>query len=479
MVLSKKKKENNTEKWGKPFFVSLIFHVIILYFLAGLLNTTIAQQPVKTPKLIMIDVLELPEKKVAKTRVETKKMENISPKIEERTKESLKKIEKNPKPIKPKIVPRKKEIELPQASEGKLKSQSKKTTVKAPDVSVSGEFLSKGNDDTKKSQRGEPISLPDTSIIKEGGNLGNLEVESTLSKVKSHGQINVPIQGERYAPYGDRPVAVVIDNSKLAFPQSGLSRADLVYEIPVEGGMTRFLAVFSGRDVGKVGPIRSARVYFAEKVKELGAVYIHSGGSPEGLNYIRKKYIDDIDEFKSFEPFFRTKDKAPPYNLYASTVLLRKEMSKLGYDINKVKNDYLFRAPSEKVVGRSIDNLAIKYSDNYTVAYKYDKEKGGYIRYINGKLHIDKLTKAPIVVINLVLQRVKAKIRDNKGRLYIDFIGQGNAEVFMNGKLIEATWVKRREDERTKFLDIQGEEIKFIPGNIWIEVVPQWAKVIY
>ncbi len=474
----KRKKGKDKEEWGRPFVISLIIHVLVLYLLAGLLNTTIAQQPTKEPKLIMVDVLELPEKEIAKSKTPGKKIENIALKLEKKAEPNLKKPEKNPKPIKPKIEPKKK-IELPKASEGKVKARAPVESKNVPEVPISNEFLSKGNDNTEKPQKGDKIPLPDTSVIKEGGNKGNIEVESTYSKVKSHGEINVPIQGERYSPYGNRPVAVVIENSPGAIPQSGLSRADLVYEVPVEGGITRFLAVFSGRDVGKVGPIRSARVYLAEKAKELGAVYVHAGGSPQGVEYIKEKKIDDIDEFKVFEPFFRVKDKKAPHNLYASTVLLRKEMAKLGYDINKLKDEYTFRGPGEEVQGREIDKIVIEYSKNYKVVYKYDKQRGGYIRYVNGKPHIDKLKGAPIVVRNLVIQRVSAKVRDKKGRLYIKFTGKGNADVFMDGKLIEATWIKKTEDDRTRFLGIQGEEIRFVPGNIWIEVVPEWVKVTY
>ncbi len=478
-VQKKRKGKVDKERWSKPFITSLILHVIVLYLLSGLLSTTIAQQPVKEPKLIMVDILELPEKNMPKSKANTKKVENISPKIKERVKPNLKKEEKKPKPIKPKIEPQKKKINLPQASKGDLKSRAPDKIIKAPDVAISSDFLKKGTDNTKRPQTGEKLPLPDTSVIKEGGDKGNIEIDSTYSKIKSHGEVNVPIQGERYSPYGDRPVAVVIENSPGAIPQSGLSRADLVYEVPVEGGMTRFLAVFSGKDVGKVGPIRSARVYLAEKAKELGAVYVHAGGSPQGVEYVKEKRIDNIDEFKNFEPFFRIKEKKPPHNLYASTVLLRKEMAKLGYDINKMKDEYLFRGPGEEVQGRKIDTLTIKYSKNYVVTYRYDKTKGGYIRYINGKIHIDKLKRNPIVVTNLIIQRVSAKVRDEKGRLYIKFVGKGNAEIFMDGKLVEATWVKKSEDDRTKFLDIQGDEIRFVPGNIWIEVVPNWVKVIY
>ncbi len=474
-----KKKGVDNKKWGRPFLVSLVIHVLILYLLAGLLNTTIAQQPTKEPKLIMVDLFEVPEKKVPKSESPSREVENVSPKIEKKVKPTLKKVERKPKPIKPKVEPQKKKIELPQASKGDVKSKFPAKISKAPDVAISKEFLKKGSDNTVKPQEGENIPLPDTSIVKGGGVKGNIEVEATYKKVKSPGQINVPIQGEKYSPYGDRPVAVVIENSPGAVPQSGLSRADLVYEVPVEGGMTRFLAVFSGKDVGKVGPIRSARVYLAEKAKELGAVYVHAGGSNQGIEYIKEKRVDNIDEFKNFEPFFRIKEKAPPHNLYASTVLLRKEMAKLGYDINKIRDEYKFRGPADEVQGRKISTITIEYASNYKVVYKYDKQKGGYIRYINGKPHIDKLKNSPIVVTNLVIQRVSAKIRDKKGHVYIKFVGKGEAEIFMDGKLVEATWVKESEDTRTRFLGIQGEEIRFVPGNIWIEVVPNWAKVIY
>ena len=115
----------------------------------------------------------------------------------------------------------------------------------------------------------------------------------------------------------------MIENMVTSRPQSGLDRANLVYEALAEGGITRFLAVFaSGEEIEKIGPVRSARTYYLDWAKELSAAYIHVGGSPEALRLIPQYDILDLNQFYNSPNFWRAKERAAPHNLYTSSELL-------------------------------------------------------------------------------------------------------------------------------------------------------------
>src|SRR5699024_9867237 len=120
------------------------------------------------------------------------------------------------------------------------------------------------------------------------------------------------------------PLAVLLDNTDRGFPQSGLSSADFIAEIPVEGGETRLMAMFYTNDPGVVGPIRSARPYFLELSRYFQGVLVHDGGSPEALGQIEQRNISTINaQSPGSVTFSRQDDRSAPYNLYTQGGQLR------------------------------------------------------------------------------------------------------------------------------------------------------------
>ena len=117
----------------------------------------------------------------------------------------------------------------------------------------------------------------------------------------------------------DRPIAVMIDNHSGAWPQAGLQDAYMVYEIVVEGGETRLMALFKGTNPEKIGPVRSARHYFIDYAMENDAIYTHFGQSPQAESDIKKYSINDINGIaEDGTTFWRVKDKAAPHNAVTS-----------------------------------------------------------------------------------------------------------------------------------------------------------------
>ena len=140
----------------------------------------------------------------------------------------------------------------------------------------------------------------------------------------------------------DRPIAVMIDNHNLAWPQAGLNKAYLVYEAIVEGGETRLMAVFKGVDVDKIGPVRSSRHYFLDYAMENDAIYAHFGWSPQAQSDIKQYNINNINGItESSSTFWRVKDKSSPHNAVTSTEALLKVAKAKGYKTTSNKKSVL------------------------------------------------------------------------------------------------------------------------------------------
>ena len=181
-----------------------------------------------------------------------------------------------------------------------------------------------------------------------------------------------------------------------------------------------------------------------------------------------------------FQPFWRSKDRNPPHNLYTSTVKLRKEANKLGYIEMIKKQDYQFEIDiNEKLTGRKVDSIVIPYNSVYTVSYKYLPESMKYLRFMNGEPHIDSKTKKQLAVDNIIIQFAKTKVIDEEGRLAVDFVGKGTGLLFFKGSSAEIIWEKPDLRAKTQFLDKEGNRIALAPGNVWIQIVPSDVKIQY
>ena len=140
----------------------------------------------------------------------------------------------------------------------------------------------------------------------------------------------------------ERPIAVMIDNHKGALPQGGLNNAYMVYEIIVEGGESRLMALFKGQDLEKIGPVRSARHYFLDYALENDAIYVHFGWSPQAESDISDLDVNNINGiFESETSFWRTRDKSAPHNVATSTEKILEIAETKGYRQTSTKESVL------------------------------------------------------------------------------------------------------------------------------------------
>lgn len=288
-----------------------------------------------------------------------------------------------------------------------------------------------------------------------------------------------------------RPVAVMIDNNEAAYPQSGLDRADLVYEAFVEGGITRFMAVYWSQEADYVEPVRSARTPFVIWASELGALYAHAGSAS---TYNEADAADQIVEWgvadlNAFDPvpssaFYRDDQPYAPHNLVMGTTALRKVAAEMDLPPASPPASWLFKDDGEGMAsGLAAGGIQVDLQGNLyasqLVQWKWDPASHRYLRFQSGGPYLDGQTNKQLSFTNVVVMRVPWEVVDDSGHVLLDQIGTGPATVFLDGKAkVDGTWKKTDRASRTRYYDSSGAEIAFNRGPIFIEVVGPESGVL-
>lgn len=329
-------------------------------------------------------------------------------------------------------------------------------------------------------------------------------------------------KGEREVWEKRRPLAVMIENHEEARPQSGISRADVVYEAVAEGGITRFMGIFycgvANRNV-LLAPVRSARTYFLPWVLEYDALYNHVGGAgncddgtvddrAKALCQIDMWKIKDMDQFglpfketdaagKRVSVCYRNYDRldhpvATEHTMVCETnglyaVAAKRDWTNVdakGVSWDKKFLQWKFKddAPVEER-GASFSASFVAwagYENSYGVKWVYDKTQNAYFRYNGGVAHKDLDTGKQLTAKTVVIEFAPeiGPVDDHKHLLYTN-IGTGEGLVFTDGKVTKVTWRKSDRSARTKYYDKSGREVSFNRGQIWIELLPTGTKVSY
>ena len=282
----------------------------------------------------------------------------------------------------------------------------------------------------------------------------------------------------------DRPIAVMIDNHDDAWPQAGLQRAYMVYEIIVEGGETRLMALFKGADdVEKIGPVRSARHYFIDYAMENDAIYVHFGESPQASSDIKKYSIAEIDGIsEDGTTFWRVKDKKAPHNAVTSMENLIKSAKNKNFRMTSSEESVLNYVADEVNLeeGQGAVSVTIPHSQLQTVKYEYDEENKVYERFARKEAQVDWDTDEPITVKNIIItfcDNYTLSDAENKGRQGLKNIGTFDGYYITNGKAIKIKCIKNARDEKTVYQDLNGNEIDVNDGNTFVHICPTDADV--
>ena len=283
----------------------------------------------------------------------------------------------------------------------------------------------------------------------------------------------------------DRPIAVMIDNHSGAWPQANLNKAYMVYEIVVEGGETRLMALFKGQNLEKIGPVRSSRHYFLDYALENDAIYVHHGWSPQAKSDISSLGVNNINGIQeSSSNFWRVKDKSAPHNLFTSTESILKIAERKGYSKTSNKKSVLNYVPNEVEMPSTAVNatsVTIPHSNLQTVKYEYDEQSKTYKRYARNKLQTDYITGEPVTTKNIIITMCENYTLDdseNKGRQGLKNIGTFKGYYITDGKAIEIECTKNARDEQTVYKDLNGKEIEVNDGNTFVNICPTDEKLV-
>lgn len=272
-----------------------------------------------------------------------------------------------------------------------------------------------------------------------------------------------------------RTLAIMIGNSpEEVIYQTGLNKADIIYEANVEFPYTRLMAIFNNSDEAIVGPIRSSRYYFSRLAIEWSAIFAHCGGQS-----LKNERIVNLDQMRYPSPYWRDKNIGGWINLFTKTQNIREKSRKIGFQEKVNLDNHLLDLRTLNLSGGDITKITIQYNQKYTISYEYKASANTYLKYINSKPHQDSKTSEQIAVSNIIIQYVPVtKIPgDGEGRLEVEVIGEGIAKVFYGGNYFLSKWIKRSKDQPTVYYDRQGKVLNLNQGSIWIHLVPEETKV--
>lgn len=284
---------------------------------------------------------------------------------------------------------------------------------------------------------------------------------------------------------GVRPYAVMIDNEGArSLPQGGLDRAQVIYEVIVEGGETRLMPVFWGTAPEMIGPVRSSRHYFLDYALEHDAIYVHFGYSPMAMQDIPKLGINNINGVANGGEIFYdlTKDRNNWQDSYTSAKNIGDYIKKVGYRTATDKKPVFTynKADIVPVDGQKAEKIEMAYSSAYTSGFTYDASMKRYKRLRKGKPQVERATGKQLEAKNIIIQNVESHTikGDTAGRQELADVGSGSGWFITCGKAVKLHWSKQSRSAPTKYTDEAGNAILLNPGQTWVQVVPANGKVV-
>lgn len=291
-----------------------------------------------------------------------------------------------------------------------------------------------------------------------------------------------PVSTLTYLPVDEklttiRPIAVMIENTKPALPHYGINNAGIVYEAPMEGGLTRYMALFDDyENLSKIGNLRSARPYFVGIAAEYRPIYIHVGGNQWAKSLINSGYVEDLDGIKGSDAkaFFTTSDKAKPHNTYTSAENIKAGIEARGYayDLGEHGPHFLYAINGNDLEeGEDVAVIKEYFFENKPY-FIYDNDSKTYKRFQYGKADMDALANEQMSYTNIIFQNVDSSLYSGTQYWNIPIVGSGEGKFFTHGKMVDITWVKESEFAQTRYYYADsGEMIELNPGKTWVSLI--------
>lgn len=274
----------------------------------------------------------------------------------------------------------------------------------------------------------------------------------------------------------DRPaVAIKIENNPVAYPLSGLEDAEVVYEEPVEGGLTRFMAIYHCTDATQAGPVRSARIVDPP----IMTPYTRILGAAGGNDIVREALTDAgvvmIDEMKAGRAMTRVDRPgiSSEHTLYADTLAVRKIGSR---SFEETPPDDLFEFGDLQGTGRRARSVTLTFSAGAVVTYDWNGKRWSRS---DGEQPLTNETGEQLQVDNVLIEEHTVNHSDQLGDVLgtpspeiADVTGSGRAFLFRDGRMFAGRWTRESEEEPVRFETRGGDAFVFHPGTTWIELLP-------
>jgi len=291
-----------------------------------------------------------------------------------------------------------------------------------------------------------------------------------------------PISGLVCANANRRPFAVMLSGDTITRPLSGISQADMVFEMPVvQGGITRSLAVYVCESPTVIGSVRSARQDFIPLADGLNAIYAHWGGSHFALDILKNGVIDNLDALANpYNAFYRQSGIIEPHNGFTSMNRLLNAAQKLNYSLENKFVGYPHLSQDQiQNHGQESKNITVGYPSPSDVKFQYDPATNSYLRFRGDAKEMDRNTGKQVEAKNVVIMRAQTSELEGQYNT-VQVTGTGKITLYLNGQEINGSWKKGKSDEsKLFFYDDNDQEIKFVPGSIWVEIADPSIAVSY
>ncbi|HPE15714.1 MAG TPA: DUF3048 domain-containing protein [Oscillospiraceae bacterium] len=286
----------------------------------------------------------------------------------------------------------------------------------------------------------------------------------------------------------ERPIAIMLNNLKKATPQYGVSQADLIYEVPAEGGITRMLAVFqSVEGVGDIGSVRSTRTYYLDLAQGLDAVLLHAGASWQASEAIKERGVTSVDCLTgSYEGtlFWRDPERRKNVGFEHSVFTSGEKITSLWptYKFRKEHNEgYTYEmefADDGTPDGAAALRITVRFSSYKTGVFTYDAESGRYLIEQYGAPYVDGNTGEQVGVTNVLVLRTEIGALENDyyGRLDVDLVGSGEGFYACGGKYVDIVWSKDSPDDQFVYTLEDGSPVVFGRGTSYINIISKTAE---
>jgi DUF3048 family protein len=295
------------------------------------------------------------------------------------------------------------------------------------------------------------------------------------------------------AQLGRRPLNVRLPNDPSARPQYGLNKADLVFEMIVEGGVTRFSAIYHSKDADVIGPIRSYRWSDLHLTQMLRGAIVSSGATTAEADAVTQAIkagsMVAVDEPRDPKPYYRVAFRNAPNNLFTSTAADRDAVARAGGSaaVDVPALAFLPAGNTDPAAGgfaaaRSAKTLTIPFQGTWASTYTWDAAANGYRRSQQGVRTVDGDGSGPILAKNVIVMTTDiwttSVVEDSLGSLGLDYrmTGGGPVSVFRDGQRMDGTWKRDGALDQFTFLDSAGNLMLLEPGQSWISFIyPTWS----